>query len=164
MKLYYIFYYNVVYELKYTGLKTKHMWVGYMIKFVILITWLSKSLHLKRYNHSSKMVSWVAVAKYVLWLCLWLQWKATTNKNVNLTSSINCLIRSAASIKGKAQGGDQSLKLRWLKFEQLLFTELLFFLCSKIPVCTLHPLVGLHPSHQTVQQQQNFTICSNSGF
>jgi hypothetical protein len=72
------------------------------------------------------------------------QWKGATNKTVNLTSSINCLIRLAASVKGKDQGHDQSLKLGWLKFEQLLFTELLFFAARYQCVHFTH-LLGLHP-------------------
>jgi hypothetical protein len=70
------------------------------------------------------------------------------------------LFRLASSVKGKAQGDDQSLKLRWLKFEQLLFTGLLFFLCRKTPMCTLHPIARFSTSNQTISPQQNFAICS----
>jgi hypothetical protein len=43
---------NIAHEPKGIGMKTKRIWVGYMIKFVIRATWVSKSFHLKRYTHS----------------------------------------------------------------------------------------------------------------
>jgi hypothetical protein len=43
---------NIAHELKGRGLKTKHMWIGYMIKFIIRATWVSKSFHQKHYTQS----------------------------------------------------------------------------------------------------------------
>jgi hypothetical protein len=48
-------------------MKTKHIWVGYMIKFVICATWVSKSFHQKHYTHIVKMASQAEKAKFMLW-------------------------------------------------------------------------------------------------
>jgi hypothetical protein len=46
------FHCNIAHELKGRGMKTKGIWLGYMIKFIIRATWVSKSFHLKRHTHS----------------------------------------------------------------------------------------------------------------
>jgi hypothetical protein len=71
-------YYNITLELDGTGMKTKRMWVGYMIKFVIRATSVSKSFHLKRYTHSCE--NDISSRKKVMCcgftsLSLGLQWK-----------------------------------------------------------------------------------------
>jgi hypothetical protein len=45
-------YCGIVHEPKGRGMKTKRIWVGYMIKFINCATWVSKSFHLKRYTYS----------------------------------------------------------------------------------------------------------------
>jgi hypothetical protein len=46
------FHCNIAHEPKDRGMKTKRIWVGCKIKFIIRATWVSKSFHLKRYTHS----------------------------------------------------------------------------------------------------------------
>jgi hypothetical protein len=60
------FYCNIAHELKGAGMKTKHIWVGYMIKFIIHATWVSKSFHLKTTLTVVKTASQVEKAKCVL--------------------------------------------------------------------------------------------------
>lgn len=47
-----IVYCNTAHELKGTVMKTKSIWVGYVIKFIIHATWASKWLHMKEYIDS----------------------------------------------------------------------------------------------------------------
>jgi hypothetical protein len=46
-----LFYCDIVHELKSRGMKTKHILVGYMIKFIIRATWVSISFHLNCCTH-----------------------------------------------------------------------------------------------------------------
>jgi hypothetical protein len=39
-------------EMEERRMETKRIWLGYMIKFIIRATWVSKLFHLKRYTHS----------------------------------------------------------------------------------------------------------------
>jgi hypothetical protein len=47
--------------------------------------------------------------------------KGNRQQKCRFTSGFNCLIRLAAFVEGKDPEDDQSLKLRWLQFEQLSF-------------------------------------------
>jgi hypothetical protein len=46
------YYYNIAHESKGRGIKIKRISEGYMIKFVIRATRVSKSFHVKRHTHN----------------------------------------------------------------------------------------------------------------
>jgi hypothetical protein len=105
------FHCNIDHELKCIRMKTRRIWVGYMIKLIIPVTWVSKLFHLKRYDHNYQ--NGVSSRKKVNAYCgftslgLRLQYKGDIiqclkgnhKQNCRFKSGIYCLIRLAAIVK-----------------------------------------------------------------